>query len=219
MPITLDEALVFTLKWEGGFFNHPLDPGGPTNFGIIQSRYDQYRKSKGLSRQSVQAITKAEYTEIYDTYYWEPVRAKWLDGTLGLALFDTAVNLGVGGCLRRLQASLGVSMTGTWTNAISDVIHESDQLEVAINICKLRIAKRYERIKERPDQRVFLKGWLNRDNALLRKVKSMGGMSVMAFEEDDDLDFDVDEVYSSFEPELLHEIERLDSLQGEQEAK
>jgi|LauGreDrversion4_2_1035121.scaffolds.fasta_scaffold377266_2 hypothetical protein len=219
MPITLDEALVFTLKWEGGFFNHPLDPGGPTNFGIIQSRYDQYRKSKGLSRQSVQAITKAEYTEIYDTYYWEPVRAKWLDGTLGLALFDTAVNLGVGGCLRRLQASLGVPMTGTWTNAISDVIHESDQLEVAINICKLRIAKRYERIKERPDQRVFLKGWLNRDNALLRKVKSMGGMSVMAFEEDDDLDFDVDEVYSSFEPELLYEIERLDSLQGEQEAK
>jgi hypothetical protein len=47
----------------------------------------------------------------------------------------------------------------------------------------------------------------------------MGGMSVMAFEEDDDLDFDVDEVYSSFEPELLYEIERLDSLQGEQEAK
>ncbi len=30
MPITLSEALVFTLKWEGGFFNHPLDPGGPT---------------------------------------------------------------------------------------------------------------------------------------------------------------------------------------------
>lgn len=217
MPITLDEALVFTLKWEGGFTNNPLDPGGPTNFGIIQSRYDQYRKSKGLSRQSVQAITKAEYTEIYDKYYWEPVRAKWVDGTLGLALFDTAVNLGVGGCLRRLQASLGVPMTGTWTNAISDVIHESDQLEVAINICKLRIAKRYERVKERPDQRIFLKGWLNRDNALLRKVKSMGGMSVMSFEEDDDLDFDVDEVYNSFEPELLHEIERLDNLQGEKD--
>ena len=40
MPITLKEALVFTLAWEGGFTNHPLDPGGATNYGVIQSRYD-----------------------------------------------------------------------------------------------------------------------------------------------------------------------------------
>lgn len=215
MPITLSEALVFTLKWEGGFFNHPLDPGGPTNFGIIQSRYDQYRTSKKLPRRSVRDITVAEYTEIYDVYYWEPVRAKWLDGTLGLALFDTAVNMGVGGAIRRLQMSLEVPLTGRWTQAISDVIHESDQLEVALNICKLRIAKRYDRIRERPDQKVFLKGWLNRDNDLMRKVKSMGGMSVRSFEEDDELDFDPEEIYNSFAPEVLQELDRLDDLQGD----
>ncbi len=215
MPITLSEALVFTLKWEGGFFNHPLDPGGPTNFGIIQSRYDQYRTSKKLPRRSVRDITVAEYTEIYDVYYWEPVRAKWLDGTLGLALFDTAVNMGVGGAIRRLQMSLEVPLTGRWTQAISDVIHESDQLEVALNICKLRIAKRYDRIRERPDQKVFLKGWLNRDNDLMRKVKSMGGMSVRSFEEDDELDFDPEEIYNSFAPEVLQELDRLDHLQGD----
>ncbi len=215
MPITLSEALVFTLKWEGGFFNHPLDPGGPTNFGIIQSRYDQYRTSKKLPRRSVRDITVAEYTEIYDVYYWEPVRAKWLDGTLGLALFDTAVNMGVGGAIRRLQMSLEVPLTGRWTQAISDVIHESDQLEVALNICKLRIVKRYDRIRERPDQKVFLKGWLNRDNDLMRKVKSMGGMSVKSFEEDDELDFDPEEIYNSFAPEALEELDRLDHLQGD----
>ncbi len=115
MPITLSEALVFTLKWEGGFTNNPLDPGGPTNFGIIQSRYDQYRNAIKQPRRSVKDITVAEYTAIYDQYYWEPVRAKWLDGTLGLALFDTAVNMGVGGALRRLQISLEVPLTGTWT--------------------------------------------------------------------------------------------------------
>jgi len=36
MPITLKEALKFTLKWEGGFSNDPVDPGGATNRGIIQ---------------------------------------------------------------------------------------------------------------------------------------------------------------------------------------
>ena len=69
MPITLSEALIFTLKWEGGFTNNPLDPGGPTNFGVIQSRYDQYRKSIKNSRRSVKDITVAEYTAIYDQYY------------------------------------------------------------------------------------------------------------------------------------------------------
>ena len=203
------------MKWEGGFTNNPLDPGGPTNFGIIQSRYDQYRKAVGQPRRSVKDITVAEYTAIYDQYYWEPVRAKWLDGTLGLALFDTAVNMGVGGALRRLQISLEVPLTGTWTQAISDHIHESDQLDIALNICKLRIAKRYERIRERPDQKVFLKGWLNRDNDLLKKVKSMGGMSVQSFEDEDELDFDPEEIYNSFEPEVLKELDRLDALQGD----
>ena len=123
--------------------------------------------------------------------------------------------MGVGGALRRLQMSLEVPLTGTWTQAISDVIHESDQLDVALNICKLRIVKRYDRIKQRPDQKVFLKGWLNRDNDLLRKVKSMGGMSVKSFEEDDDLDFDAEEIYNSFDPEVLKELDRLDALQGD----
>ena len=148
MPITLQDALVFTLKWEGGYTNHPLDPGGATNYGIIQVRYDQYRRDNGLPKHPVKNITVAEYTEIYDKYYWDPVRAQYVEGTLGLTLFDTAVNLGVGGCISRLQASLKVPVTGSWTQAISDKIHSSDQYEVALNICRLRIAKRYDRVKK-----------------------------------------------------------------------
>ena len=59
MPIKLDEALIFTLKWEGSVFtDHPLDPGGATRYGVIQSRYDQYRVSKKLPKQSVEKISK-----------------------------------------------------------------------------------------------------------------------------------------------------------------
>lgn len=213
MPITLKEALVFTLKWEGGFSNHPLDPGGATNYGIIQSRYDQYRKLKGLSTQSVKFISKAEYEEIYDVYYWDPVRAQYVSGPLGLALFDTAVNLGVGGCISRLQASLKVPITGKWTQAISDVIHSADQTEVAINICKLRIAKRYARVKQKTSQTVFLKGWLNRDNDLLKKVKSLGGVSSLAVDEFSN-EFDDDEIQEEFHQSLLDELENYDEEHG-----
>jgi lysozyme family protein len=213
MPITLQEALVFTLKWEGGYTNHPLDPGGATNYGIIQSRYDQYRKSKGLAVQSVKFISKAEYEEIYDVYYWDPVRAQFLSGPLGLALFDTAVNLGVGGCISRLQASLKVPITGKWTQAISDVIHSADQTDVAINICKLRIAKRYARVKQKPSQKVFLKGWLNRDNDLLKKVKSLAGVTSLAADEFSN-EFDDEEVQNEFDEKLLEELEHYDEEHG-----
>ncbi len=213
MPITLKEALVFTLKWEGGFTNHPLDPGGATNYGIIQSRYDQYRKSKGLAVQSVKNISKSEYEEIYDVYYWDPVRAQYVSGPLGLALFDTAVNLGVGGCISRLQASLKVPITGKWTQAISDKIHSADQTAVAINICKLRVAKRYARVRQNATQKVFLKGWLNRDNDLLRKVKSLAGVSSLAFDEFSN-EFDDEEIQSEFDDSLLDEIDNFDEEHG-----
>ncbi len=213
MPITLKEALVFTLAWEGGFTNHPLDPGGATNYGVIQSRYDEYRKFKGLARQSVKFITKSEYEEIYDKYYWDPVRAQYLSGPLGLTLFDTAVNLGVGGCISRLQASLKVPITGKWTKEISDVIHSSDQTAVAINICKLRIAKRYARVKQNSTQRVFLRGWLNRDNALMRKVKSLAGVTSMAFDEFSN-EFDDEEIQNEFDQNLLDELESYDETHG-----
>lgn len=209
MPITLKEALVFTLKWEGGYSNHPLDPGGATNYGIIQSRYDQYRATKGLSKQPVKNITVAEYEEIYDKFYWDPVRAQYVDGTLGLVLFDTAVNLGVGGCISRLQSSLKVPVTGRWTQAISDKIHSSDQLQVALNICRLRIAKRHDRVKKAPSQVVFLRGWLNRDNALIVKVRSMAGMTAKAVDEFS-YEFDVDEIEGMYDQELLDELDKYD---------
>ncbi len=214
MPITLEEALVFTLKWEGTkFTNHPLDPGGATRYGIIQSRYDQYRISHKLPKQSVNHISRFEYQDIYNDYYWEPVRAKWLSGPLGLTLFDTAVNLGVGGCISRLQAVLGVKITGKWTEDISDRIHKVDQTEVALKICQLRIKKRHHRVKQRPDQKVFLKGWLNRDNDLIRKVKSLAGMSVLSDVEELDIDElnieepDVHDIVSDEDLEIIYDLD------------
>lgn len=209
MPITVEEALKFTLKWEGGYTNHPLDPGGATNYGIIQRRYNTYRKSKNLAIQSVKFITKHEYEEIYEKYYWEPVRAKYVGGQLGLVLFDTAVNLGVAGCIARLQTALKVPRTGKWTDNISDKIHDVDQTKLALDICKLRIAKRYARVKQKPSQKVFLKGWLNRDNDLIKKVKSMVG--IMALSEDDfSYEFDSDEILSEYDETLLNELEEFD---------
>jgi lysozyme family protein len=205
MPITLKEALVFTLKWEGTkFTDHPDDPGGPTRYGIIQREYDKYRKAKGLPTKSVNLISEPEYNEIYEKNYWNPVRSEWLSGPLGLALFDTAVNLGVGGALSRLRAALKLPISGTWSQEISDVIHKADQTEIALIICNLRIKKRYDRVKQAPSQKVFLKGWLNRDRDLINKVKSLAGLtSQLDFEE-------LTVVDEEFDQKILDMIEKFD---------
>lgn len=204
--MTFKEALVFTLKWEGGISNHPKDTGGLTNMGILQTEYTAWLAEKGRPNKSVRDITRQEMEQIYTEYYWKPIRAQYVTDPLAQVLFDTAVNLGVGGCTRRLQIALGVKATGQWTQDISDRIHKVDQLKVALEICRLRIAKRYERIRKRDDQKVFLKGWLNRDYALIKEAKRLAGIASLSVEEDEGEDTLID-FYGS---DLLDELDAED---------
>lgn len=191
MPITFEQALEFTLKWEGGYTNDKDDLGGATNKGIIQSVYNRYRRRKGLDIRSVKFLNENEMLEIYEKDYWNVVRAKYLKAPLGLVMFDTCVNFGPAGAIARLQIALNLKPTGTWTKNISGIIHTCDAGEVALKICKLRIAKRYARVKEEESQKKFLKGWLNRDNDLIKEVNKMIGANIMAFDDEIELD-DID---------------------------
>jgi lysozyme family protein len=215
---SLSEALKFVLKWEGGFVNHPSDPGGATNKGITQGTYDSYRRKKKLPIQTVANITSAEVTEIYEEMYWEASRAKWLQPPLALAVFDTAVNFGVGGAIRRLQQALGLKPTGKWTPQTSERVHAADALAVAREIVRLRIAHRHYRVQQKPSQRVFLKGWLNRDRDLLKAVDRLAGIGVLTLVSDGPTDIQtVDDSYlldmlaHDVEPDTLHELSQDDA--------
>lgn len=208
MPIEFEDALKFVLKWEGGFTNHPKDPGGATNKGITQKVYDVYKVSRKHPKMSVKHILDFEVKEIYETKYWDLVRAKWLKAPLGLVMFDTAVNFGPAGAIRRLQKALRLNITGTWTQEISDVIHECDAGKVALEICKLRKIWRNYRVKQNPSQKVFLKGWLNRDNDLINEVNKLLGASILEFNEEV-LDYENSEI--EYEEKDLLEIAREDS--------
>jgi hypothetical protein len=53
---------------------------------------------------------------------------------------------------------------------------------VALEICKLRKIWRNFRVKQNPSQKVFLKGWLNRDNDLINEVNKLTGVQVFDFD-------------------------------------
>jgi lysozyme family protein len=200
MPIEYKDALNFVLKWEGGYTNHPKDPGGATNKGITQKVYDEYRLSKKHPLVNVKHILDYEVNEIYETRYWNLVRAKWLKASLGLVMFDTAVNFGPNGAIRRLQKALQLKITGTWTQEISEIIHVCDAGKVALEICKLRKIWRNYRVKQNPTQKVFLKGWLNRDNDLINEVNKLLGAQILSSElevfdsENSEIEYDENEL-------------------------
>ncbi|TIS04249.1 MAG: N-acetylmuramidase, partial [Mesorhizobium sp.] len=107
------EALARVLVHEGGYVNHPADPGGPTNKGVTQRIYDAYRKGKGLATRSVKGITSLEVFDIYDRQYWDAVKADQLPAGVDYVVFDGAVNSGPGQSIKWLQGALGPLYKGS----------------------------------------------------------------------------------------------------------
>ena len=110
-----DICLDAVLAQEGGYADHPADPGGATNLGITRKTLARWRQVSpwwALPKSAVQQLRRPEVARIYRAGYWEPVRAGQLPAGLDLALFDFAVNSGPGRAVRSLQAELGVRVDG-----------------------------------------------------------------------------------------------------------
>ena len=112
MKNNFEKALALVLEHEGGYVNHPKDPGGATMKGVTQAVYDAYRKVRGRPSQSVKFITDEELRAIYKFQYWDKVHGDFLPTGLDYAMFDFAVNSGVGRASKYLQAVLGVAQDG-----------------------------------------------------------------------------------------------------------
>lgn len=81
-----DKAIEFVLKWEGGYVNHPDDPGGETKYGISKRAYPDL---------DVANLTLDDAKVIYKRDYWDKAECDGLETHLAMIVFDTAVNCGV----------------------------------------------------------------------------------------------------------------------------
>lgn len=89
------------LMFEGGY-----NASDPSNMGITQNAYDQWRAARGQSSRSVRDLTEPEAIDIYYSGYWLASGADRLSMPLALIHFDTAVNMGPG-TARTLLAQAG----------------------------------------------------------------------------------------------------------------
>ena len=165
-----DKSIPFILRWEGGFVDHPNDPGGRTNKGVTQKVYDAWRTRQGQPGRDVKLIDEAEVHAIYESGYWLPPRCDLLLEPLDLVQFDTAVNMGVGRAVRMLQRCVGCEADGDFGPGTKKAVEASDCGNTVAAYCDAREAYYRNLAAAKPKLQVFLKGWLNRLNALRREV-------------------------------------------------
>jgi len=164
--MTFEKALSHVLRFEGGYSDHPHDPGGATNFGITQATYDAWRSSQGLMLVPVKDITRQEVETIYRERYWQPARCDELPASLRLLHFDAAVNCGVANAIKFLQRALGVTADGIIGPITRRALQNAPESLLAHDLLWERL-RYYHAIsaRSRPDGRdlrVFLLGWLAR---------------------------------------------------------
>ena len=159
-------SLRFVLRWEGGFVDHPDDPGGRTNKGVTQAVYNDWRAAQGLPAQDVKLITDADVQAIYEANYWQRAFCNELQTPLSLVHFDTAVNMGVKRAIRFLQHSAGCGVDGDFGEGTRKAVGNCDQGTAVIEYCSARETYYRTLATEKPKLAIFLKGWLNRLNAL-----------------------------------------------------
>jgi lysozyme family protein len=168
MSNVLEDALAFTLGNEGGYTNHPADPGGATNFGIIQRNLDKWNgvhPDQGFPS-DVKDLTQDQAETIYRTDYW-----RWdgiLEPALAIKLFDIGVNCGLGTAIKLLQKAVNVLVTppisidGQLGPATLGAANTQPPDALIQALCQVQ-QDYYRAIVDRnPSQSVFLKGWLNR---------------------------------------------------------
>lgn len=146
MKVNFKDCLAETLEWEGGYSNHPQDPGGKTQWGIIQRVYNSYRRLKQLGPRDVRKITRGEMEDIYKTNYWDAVKGDILPIGLDLVVFDFGVNSGPYQSIKFLQRAINkvdsrkLKVDGLMGPATVDAATSSENLSALISrICDDRL--------------------------------------------------------------------------------
>ena len=152
-------CLTEVLRHEGGFVNHPSDPGGATNLGITKATLEAWR-GKTVTVDDVRNLTVDEAGAIYRARYWQPIRGDALPPGVDLAVFDFAVNSGPSRSVSTLQRIVGVAQDGIVGPATLAAVARMPAASVILGLCDARMAF----LRSLSTWGTFGKGWTARVN-------------------------------------------------------
>ena len=156
MKDNFDKCLQLVLKHEGGYVNHPNDPGGMTNYGVTRKVYEKYL-GKEVTETDMKDMSLEHVGEIYKKKYWDKVRGDDLPSGLDWAVFDFAVNAGVSRAAKVLQGFIATSVDGViGSGTLKAIDNYPTSLKGVIEVYTAQRSSFYRSLK---NYDTFGKGW------------------------------------------------------------
>ena len=150
-------ALGLVLLNEGGFVNHPKDPGGMTNLGCTKATWEEY-VGHPVSENDMRNLTPELVYPLYKRKYWDKVAGDDLPSGLDYAVFDAAINSGAGRAAKWLQEVVGVTADGSIGKGTLAAVASKDTQ----NLIAQYNDKRLQFLESLPTFATFGKGWSRR---------------------------------------------------------
>jgi lysozyme family protein len=149
-----NQAIETVLSHEGGYVDHPDDPGGETKYGISKRSYPDL---------DIKNLTIEEAKEIYHRDFWEPIKGDSIQSQdVATNLLDYAVNAGVRRASRTIQKLTGAAQDGRIGPQTLEAISRHDGLNLNLRLVLDRVEFYTELAAKRSEFRAFLVGWIRR---------------------------------------------------------
>jgi len=152
--MSFETVVHMVLEHEGGYVNHPSDPGGETKYGISKRAYPDV---------DIAELTKDEAADLYKRDYWDRIKGDDLPVGVACVVMDYAVNSGISRASKALQSVCGIangdgvigpaSLNAVWTTV------KNTSEEDVINAVT---TQRQEFIRALKIYETFGKGWERR---------------------------------------------------------
>ena len=159
------ESIGVVLEHEGGYVNHPKDPGGETNLGVTKKTWEAWGGKKDMKD-----LTPEDVIPLYKSMFWKRVKGDELPSGLDLVMFDFAVNAGPSRAITKLQIAIGAYPDGKMGPAtmhkLADYVEENGIVNLIIVFQSMR--QDYYESLDRFD--TFGEGWTNRVNSTTEKA-------------------------------------------------
>ncbi|MDR4517666.1 MAG: peptidoglycan-binding protein [Nitrosomonas sp.] len=172
MKKNFQKALKLVLVHEGGWSDHPKDPGGATMKGITLAVYCRhFGADKG--KKDLRNISDSELESIYFSDYWNKCKCDQLPAGIDYAVFDAAVNSGPGRSAKWLQAAVGAGQDGAIGDKTLAKVKDQDAVQVTNDMCDRRLSF----LRSLSTWADFGRGWQRRVEGVRAAAVAMAGGS------------------------------------------
>jgi lysozyme family protein len=148
------DALAAVLHHEGGYVNHPSDPGGMTNLGCTKKVWEEW-VGHDVDEKEMRGLTPEKVAPLYKAKYWDRVKGDDLPDGVDYVVFDAAINSGPGRAAKWLQQAVGATADGAIGPGTLKAVSDMSAQEIVEKYQQIRL----EFLQALPTWGTFGKGW------------------------------------------------------------